>query len=304
MPRNIFSLLILLLSTFPGVNASQSVSDAHVVIVGPGVEITAEHVALELRTFAPGQQRQIVNDADMFHQMVNTLYRRARMAVEAEERGLDDDPLMRYRIERARRDLLVDAARNAFIETLEMPDFTELAHERYRANRDQHRVAERVHARHILLSVQEEDGKAERVAQADALMDRIRAGKDFEDLAREYSDDAGSSGSGGDLGFFERGRMVPAFEEAAFALREPGELAGPVETRFGIHIIQLVEYQDAHTRPFEEVREAIEARIRANYVRSELTAWTREVTDPAAATVDNDALEGLLDDARRRLNTD
>lgn len=297
-------VLLFLLSALPGAHAMDTLPAPEVVITGPGVEITARDVALELRTYLPGQQRQIVSDSDLFHQMVNALYRRARMAAEAEAQGLHDDPVLKYRIERARRDLLVEAARERFTENLELPDFTELARQRYRANPEEHQVPERVHARHILLSPQDGEDAAERIARAEDLMDRVRSGEDFEALAREYSDDAGSSGSGGDLGFFERGRMVPAFEEAAFALREPGELAGPVETRFGIHIIQLVEYQDAHTRPFEEASEEIEARIRANYVRSELTAWTREVTDPAAATVDNEALEALLDDARRRLNTD
>jgi peptidyl-prolyl cis-trans isomerase SurA len=69
--------------------------------------------------------------------------------------------------------------------------------------------------------------------------ERLAAGESFEDLAREYSEDA-SAQFGGDLGTFGRGVLVPEFEEAAFAL-EPGEVSGIVPTRFGFHIIQVVE---------------------------------------------------------------
>ncbi|MBC8451030.1 peptidylprolyl isomerase [bacterium] len=69
--------------------------------------------------------------------------------------------------------------------------------------------------------------------------DRIDAGEAFADIALEYSDDA-SAASGGDLGWFDRGTMVPEFEEAAFAL-EPGEVSGIVPSRFGFHIIRMIE---------------------------------------------------------------
>ncbi|MCU7495226.1 MAG: parvulin peptidyl-prolyl isomerase [Ignavibacteria bacterium] len=75
---------------------------------------------------------------------------------------------------------------------------------------------------------------------AEALLDSLKAGADFASLATKYSEDPGSAKQGGDLGFSKRGRLVPEFEAAAFAL-ENGQISGVVESPFGFHIIQLIE---------------------------------------------------------------
>lgn len=76
--------------------------------------------------------------------------------------------------------------------------------------------------------------------EIEALRARIVAGEDFGTLARQYSEDPGSGAQGGDLGWFGGGRMVPQFEQAAFAL-QPGELSGVVQTQFGLHLVQLTD---------------------------------------------------------------
>jgi peptidyl-prolyl cis-trans isomerase SurA len=73
-----------------------------------------------------------------------------------------------------------------------------------------------------------------------SLIDSLKAGADFETLARKYSDDPGSASAGGDLGFVKRGVFYPEFESAAFALKE-GELSEAVESPVGFHVIQLLE---------------------------------------------------------------
>lgn len=88
-------------------------------------------------------------------------------------------------------------------------------------------------------------GKARK--QAEELMVRIKAGEDFAELAREYSEDPGSGAQGGDLGFFSRGTMVPEFEEAAFALK-PGEVSDLVQTKYGFHIIRTDELASNQVR--------------------------------------------------------
>ena len=99
----------------------------------------------------------------------------------------------------------------------------------------------RLRARHILLQVPDDATEAERdsvMELARDLRQRAAEGEDFSELARQYSADQGSARQGGDLGWFERGRMVQPFEEAAFDL-EVGEVSEVVETPFGLHIIKL-----------------------------------------------------------------
>ena len=100
---------------------------------------------------------------------------------------------------------------------------------------------EQVHISHIMLRVKPgEEKKAEVRQRLMAILERAKAGEDFAELAKQYSEDIGSAQNGGDLGFFEKNTMVPVFEKAAFSL-EPGEISDIIETQFGYHIIKVEE---------------------------------------------------------------
>jgi peptidyl-prolyl cis-trans isomerase C len=128
----------------------------------------------------------------------------------------------------------------------------------YQANPDQFKAAESVRASHILIPMNAsmtEAQKTEAKTQAEGILKRVRAGEDFAELAKQYSKD-GSAASGGDLNYFERGKMVPAFEQAAFSLKT-GEVSNVVETPFGYHIIKVTDHKDAHTVPLAEVSDRL-----------------------------------------------
>ena len=85
-------------------------------------------------------------------------------------------------------------------------------------------------------------------AKAEELLKQARGGADFADLARKHSEDEQSAKNGGDLDYFGRGRMVPEFDTAVFAMA-PGTLSDLVKTQYGYHIIKLVDKKNATTRP-------------------------------------------------------
>jgi len=118
---------------------------------------------------------------------------------------------------------------------------------------------EQIGARHILKKVSKdagEDAKKAARAAADRIAQRIADGGSFEEIAKAESDDTGSAEKGGDLGYFGRGRMVPPFEAAAFAL-EQGKTSEVVESDFGFHLIQVYGKKPAGVLPFEEVQDRI-----------------------------------------------
>lgn len=132
----------------------------------------------------------------------------------------------------------------------------------YEANQARYGQPEQRQASHILVGFKQGVDKAQAKQKAEQLLAQIRKSPaSFAELAKKNSDDPGSGAKGGDLGYFGRGMMVKAFEEAAFALKQ-GELAGPVESEFGYHIIKLTGIRPGQMKPFEQVRGEIEAELK------------------------------------------
>jgi peptidyl-prolyl cis-trans isomerase D len=148
----------------------------------------------------------------------------------------------------------------------------------YDEHADRYHLPERVRARHVLVRV-EKDAAEEKVAEArkriDAALARLEAGEDFAKVAAELSEDPGSKDRGGDLGFFPRGQMVPAFEDAAFQQKD-GETSEVVRTDFGFHVIRTEGHEAAKDRSFDEAaREIAEELAGADRAR----ALARETSD-------------------------
>ena len=129
----------------------------------------------------------------------------------------------------------------------------------YTDNITQYTTPEQIRASHILLKTEGKDDAAVKT-RAEALLKQARSGADFADLAKKNSEDEGSAAKGGDLDFFGRGRMVPEFDTAAFALKA-GEISELVKTQYGYHIIKLVEKKEGASRPLADVRQQLTDQI-------------------------------------------
>jgi peptidyl-prolyl cis-trans isomerase D len=128
----------------------------------------------------------------------------------------------------------------------------------YADNETQFVGPEQRKASHILIEGDDEQA----LAQIEAVAARLAAGEDFAELAKETSQDSGSATQGGDLGYFGRDVMEPAFEEAVFALENEGDVTEPVQTEFGYHLIKLTGIQRPDVQAFEQVRADVEKRYR------------------------------------------
>ena len=123
----------------------------------------------------------------------------------------------------------------------------------YAKNKNRYISTEQRHAHHILIAVNDKVDAATALKKAQDIEAKLKAGGNFEALAKQYSDDAGSAAQGGDLGLSERGSLEAPFGDALFAMK-PGDISGPVHTRFGYHIIRLDEIEAARGKTFAEAR--------------------------------------------------
>jgi len=146
-------------------------------------------------------------------------------------------------------------------------------------------VPEQAKSRHILISVPPNaDAKTDAAAKAKAemILKQLQAGGSWTDLAKKYSDDPGSKDTGGELGFAQRGKMVPAFDNAIFT-QKIGDIA-IVRTNFGYHIVQVEERQTAHTQPLSEVQATIVAALMRQAETAAQDNYAQQLTSEAIKT--------------------
>ena len=250
--------------TSVGARAAKGAAHESAVLArGSAISISSIDILSDSRDRIPLEARdQVLSRAASVSQMTGNLYARRAMAAEAEAAGLANTPEMQAALRIARDRILSDAWLARIDAQHQITDAAaeKLARNVYRAEPNRFMAKEQVRVRHILVA----GATPESRAQAEKLLEELKAGADFAKVAEASSADKSSAARGGDLGFFQTGRMVPAFEQAAFALEKPGQLSGVVETQFGYHVMKLEERKPAGVRPFEEVREDLIKEIRAN----------------------------------------
>ena len=143
-----------------------------------------------------------------------------------------------------------------------------------------------IRARHILIKVDksaDEKKKAEAREQLVKVQKKIMAGEDFSELAKQYSQGP-SSVKGGDLGYFGKGQMVKPFEEVAFKLA-PNEVSDIVETRFGYHLIKVVDRKAEKKAVFAESKERVTEKLKNQRIQQEVGAYIQQLRNKA--TIEN-----------------
>lgn len=266
---------------------------AETVVQTGSIKVDAAELALAVRHVLPAaQQKAVTHQLDNLERFVRDYVQLKRLGQLALERGLDADAGYAVKLEHEKNRMLTRLLLEDELAKDKQPDFGLAAKESYLLNPERFATPEQVHARHILLMQGDDETEAELRQRAEQVLTLLR--KDvsrFSELAKEYSQDPSVAQNEGDLGFFSREQMVKPFSDAAFAL-DKGGISELVKTRFGYHIIQLVDKKAPGKQSFEEVKEQL--------IDEAETAYESRQTQEAIARLSGSAAE-LDEDALVRL---
>lgn len=171
--------------------------------------------------------------------------------------------------------------------------------EYYQQNLVDYRTDEERQTSHILFESAEQDESI--AAKAEEVLAKIQAGEDFSELAKTFSSDTFSAENGGDLGWFGKGIMDPAFEDAAFSLANKGDVSAVIKGEFGYHIIKLTDVKPEQVIPFEDVKEEIITKVKTFKAEERFYEISQRISEVAFEVPDN--LDEVADIAGKAINT-
>jgi peptidyl-prolyl cis-trans isomerase C len=214
-------------------------------------------------------------------EMLDTMVIRELILQQASKDGLDKGPEIEDKLQDLKKRLIVESFLKKKVESESKVSDEDLK-KFYEQNKDKFKSGEQIKASHILVKTDKE---------AKEILAKIKGGGNFEELAKKSSVDS-SAAKGGDLGWFGKGSMVPAFEKAALALKE-GQVSDVVKSDFGFHIIKLTGKRAAGIRPLEEVKDQIKGAIMPTKQQEVFQKIKEELKKTAKITVKEDVLNGL-----------
>ncbi|MEW6569612.1 MAG: peptidylprolyl isomerase [Nitrospirota bacterium] len=216
--------------------------------------------------YDPNQQKLFEQNPQAKSTLLRRIVQGMVISKIAKERGFDRDARIKEQLQLLSNDFL--AAEYMKKEVIAKIDVAEEDMKLYfKTHPEEFTTPEMVKARHILIKVDKnalDEDKKKAKEKAEDILKKIRAGEDFSKIAAEVSDDSSSKTKGGDLGLFQRGKMVPDFEKVAFSLK-PGEISDVFETPFGFHIVKVEEKKDPVIEPYEKVKDKVREKIFAEF---------------------------------------
>ncbi len=242
--------------------ADNAAQDSPLVATVDDFEIHESDIDREL-DLMPASLGHMRDRPDVRRKVLQNMLRQHALSHKAITMGLNLDPLVRRKIQRAREDILIRELKRRHMRAIAMPDETAIA-TYYAAHKQRYAIPEMIHIRHIVVADRQ---------TAEMILSRLkRKADDFNALAARYSIDEHTRQHGGDLNWFPRGTLDANLEAAAFALDKTHPLSKPVKTRFGWHILQWLGKKEHVLPPLAEVRDQVIADIRNDQ-------WTHWVND-------------------------
>ena len=237
--RGVISLVIISL-------AFSIISCEKIVAKGEGWKITKKEFKERIEALSP-EQSQLLTSEESKKKYLENLALGEILYHEAKKEGILDNPEVARRAEEARREVIINEFLRKKLEGELAPSDTEID-EFYSQNKDAFDNAGTIRVSHILVETKEEAEKIKKL---------LDEGEKFEEIAKKNSIDTFTAPYGGDLNYFNRGDMVPEFEAAAFSLKKPGEISPIIQTKFGFHIIKLIDKDQLFEKFVYEKRDEI-----------------------------------------------
>jgi peptidyl-prolyl cis-trans isomerase C len=285
LKKRIFLSLVLITDVFcfaaldadEPVQAELQVDPAQIIAYQGKVFLTQHAIDAAFSRIPEKNRLQFIRDGGRVDQLIRSLLHRKIVASDAGEAGFDQDPVMAERLVLVAQKELAEAWLKKLVEDAPAADYEALAYEDYLANPETYRSEEAVDVSHILI------GTEERCLQdAEVLAGTLRAQLDedpasFDALVMEYSDDPAKSVNAGRYPEMQRGQMVIAFESAAFALEQDGQIAQPVKTEYGYHIIRLNRRHGNTVPEFDVVKSEAMERVKQKYLENYKQNYLRKL---------------------------
>lgn len=278
-----------------GLVVTHSLYAGNVLIEGPETTVSVSEMNTMLLTVPDHQKQELLASPTKLKKLLDAIYINKVVAERGRKSGLNELESVRAEIWKAEQNALTGAQLNKVVEDAagSVENYDVLAKEYYLVNKEEFRTAEEIEASHILVKGEGEDV----LDTASGLKKKIESNEiSFEDAARKYSEDSGSSEKGGNLGRFGKGRMVKPFEEAAFALQNVGEISDPVKSRFGYHLIRLDARYPAGIRDFDEVRISIRDDLYKKSRKSARESYILEIQNDPRARFNSEAFDAYVAD--------
>jgi peptidyl-prolyl cis-trans isomerase C len=291
LPRFALAALVALASLSPV--AAEPPMDAPLVKDGPVLVDRADFEGALLRV--PDVYRPEVRmSAERVATLIDSVFVSRVLATRAHAEGLDKDIAVQRRMKQLGEAFLADLYRQKFEKDIALGDLEQRARELYMADRSQYVVPEQAEVQQILVDLKGRTPEMAR-ARAEKVLEEVKSGKDeFLSYALKYSDEEQQREKlRGDLGWVFPQKLVAPVRDA-LAKMHKGEVAGPIQSEYGFHIVKLVDRKPAKELAFDEVKKNIIASEKERIVKERMDGLLREIRSSPTTTLYKENVDALV----------
>ena len=293
MARLVWTALLIIVSTLGAAKAetpqaSKDESGNTVLVSNSRVSVTKADFDADIERIPEQDRFEFLSSRERIGKVLEDILMRKTLASEAVDSGLDKLPGTQRKLAMARENVLATVKIQSLEQETKAPDFELRAKEIFRADPDKFAIKPMVRASHILISTKSRN-REEALKLAREVHALAKSGEDFGKLAEKYSDDSGSKGKQGELGFFTADMMVKPFAAAAFSMK-PGEISEPVESEYGFHVIRVEEIKLGAKQEFDAVKGKIVNELKVEYSKELIKNHLTKIRTDKSIKINEEAI--------------